>query len=822
MENNKTETQKNNPVQQKDVEKFTNELNQKINQISKVTKIRQSKQRKGFFGGINPIIIVLTVLIAFFLISGFLSAPNQSSDAISLTDLITGVNENKFSRIIIQDNGVVKAEEKTFTIVDLGIAETDFNISKNTEDQLAGTERTEKVQEEPSTEDTISGDVVKQAEIADILPLFKEPSIIDSLRNLFSNNSDNISEIIFAPEFTLVVTPAGNENYILGLTKSQFTEALIDEGIDLSEQTFPVSDLFYLAEELSLDSFEKRKENGEYEYYINFGNLLIAKRESSQVKTYKLDWTPNIFSFTDFLATTGIDLNNSDLTLIAETKSISPSIITLDTIMGLLTIAGFVFVGFVIFRSAQSSGMGIMQFGQSRAKMFFGKKTDVSFKDVAGIDEAREELNEIVEFLKRPQKFLRLGARIPKGILMFGPPGTGKTLLARAIAGEAGVPFFHTSGSEFEEMLVGAGASRVRDLFAKAKKAAPSLIFIDEIDAVARKRGTRIQSGSTEQTLNQILVEMDGFEKNTNVIVIAATNRPDVLDPAILRPGRFDRQVAIDLPDKDGRMNILKIHAKNKPLAKEVDLERIARRTVGSSGADLENILNEAAIIAAKQNQKEIRNDDIYEAISKVYLGPAKKSRKRTEEELKLVAYHEAGHAVVAKYTPKANPVDKVSIISRGRTGGVTMFLPEKDENIVSKAKLIADITVSLGGRAAEELVLDDISTGASNDIQNATKTAREMIQKYGMTSELGLVQYGSGESRGLGYAYGDSREYSEKTAELIDEKVRQIVAECYENAKKILSTHRDKLDKVASLLLEKEVLDRDEFYMIFDDVENQ
>ncbi|MDQ7021294.1 MAG: ATP-dependent zinc metalloprotease FtsH [Candidatus Dojkabacteria bacterium] len=435
------------------------------------------------------------------------------------------------------------------------------------------------------------------------------------------------------------------------------------------------------------------------------------------------------------------------------------------------------------------------------------------------MDEAREELNEIVDFLKNPGKYRKLGARIPKGILMFGPPGTGKTLLARAIAGEAGVPFFHTSGSEFEEMLVGAGASRVRDLFDKAKKASPALIFIDEIDAVARKRGTRVQSGSTEQTLNQILVEMDGFEKNVNVIVIAATNRPDVLDRAILRPGRFDRQVRIELPDKDGRFKILKLHGKNKPFAKDVNLERIAKRTVGFTGADLENILNEAAIISAKAGQKEIFDADIDEAVSKVVIGPAKRSRKRTENELKLVAYHEAGHALVSHFTPNSTPVDKISIVSRGGTGGVTMFLPEKDESIISKGKLLADIVVSLGGRAAEEIVLEDISTGASNDIEQATSTARRMIQKFGMNDKLGLVQYGqSMDNQYLGYHYGDSKDFSESTAELIDKEIRETIGKAYEQAKKIITDHKAKLDEIAKILLEKEVMDKEEFEKLFDE----
>jgi cell division protease FtsH len=400
---------------------------------------------------------------------------------------------------------------------------------------------------------------------------------------------------------------------------------------------------------------------------------------------------------------------------------------------------------------------------------------------------------------------------------MVGPPGTGKTLLARAIAGEAGVPFFHTSGSEFEEMLVGAGASRVRDLFEKAKKSAPALIFIDEIDAVARKRGTTVQSSTTEQTLNQILTEMDGFEKNVNIIVIAATNRPDVLDPAILRPGRFDRRVVIDVPDIEGRKQILEVHAKNKPLAADVNLEKIAKRTVGFSGAELENTLNEAAIIAAKAGKHEITAADIEEAATKTTMGPAKKAI-RTKRELKLVAVHEAGHAVVSKFVGDTDPVHRVSIISRGMAGGVTEFLPQNDERIITKTKLFSRIVVALGGRAAEDIVLGDITTGASSDIEQATSIARRMVQKFGMSEKLGLIKYGdSNELQYLGYGYGEQRDYSDDTAHMIDEEVRRIMQTAYAESLKILNENRNKLDILTELLLEKEVVEGEDFDKLFE-----
>lgn len=473
--------------------------------------------------------------------------------------------------------------------------------------------------------------------------------------------------------------------------------------------------------------------------------------------------------------------------------------------------AGLVMV-FMVIRNMNSSGGKIFEFGQSKARLLFGKKTGISFKDVAGIDDAKEELVEVVDFLKSPKKYLEAGARIPKGVLLVGSPGTGKTLLAKAVAGEAGVPFFHTSGSEFEEMLVGAGASRVRDLFSKAKKATPCIIFIDEIDAVAKKRGTVLQAGNTEQTLNQLLVEMDGLEERDNVIVIGATNRADVLDPAILRPGRFDRTVVVSMPDYQGRKQIIDVHAKNKKFTKDVDLERVARKTIGFSGADLENLLNEAAIMAAKDGKKEVSDENLAEAFLKVKIG-RKKSKTMSEDDVKRTAYHEAGHAVVSYFVDDTDPVEKISIVSRGMAGGVTVNIPREDTSYMKKTQILSKLRVLVAGKVAEEDFMGGVSTGPSSDLQHATHLAKDMITRYGMNDKLGFVQYEDLDSMHyLGYNYGGQRDYSEETAKMIDSELRQMMDDAIAEARKIMKTHKTKVEELVKLLLEKETVDKEEF----------
>ncbi len=543
---------------------------------------------------------------------------------------------------------------------------------------------------------------------------------------------------------------------------------------------------------------------------VKENRVTVKKENEEEVFAYFDEET----EFSEILENEGVILSDTDIEYAYEPVT---DIAWLD-IVSLLFMVGLAVAVFFFVKNMQSSGSKFLDFGRSKAKLIFGKKSDVGFDDVAGIKESKEELIEVVDFLKNPKKFTKLGARVPKGVLLVGPPGSGKTLLAKAVAGEAEVPFFHTSGSEFEEMLVGAGASRVRDLFQKARKASPCIIFIDEIDAVAKKRGTTLHSGNTEQTLNQILVEMDGLEPRVNVIVMAATNRPDVLDPAILRPGRFDRHVVLTLPDVNEREQILEIHARNKTLAKDVDFESIAKRTVGFSGADLENTLNEAAIIAAGSDKKEISQADIDEAALKVRYGREKKSKKREEEDIKMVAYHEAGHALVAHYTSGADPVHGVSIISRGMTGGMTMFLPEKERENQTQKRMMAKITVSTGGNVAESIVFDDVSTGAASDVKNASEIARDMVKRYGMSEKLGFVQYGDmDESEMLGYGY-EKKDYSDETARDIDLEVKRIVQTAWRSAEKILKDHRDELDALAELLLEKEVIDDKEFNDFFKD----
>jgi len=482
----------------------------------------------------------------------------------------------------------------------------------------------------------------------------------------------------------------------------------------------------------------------------------------------------------------------------------------------------FILVGaafFFIFRQAQGSNNAAISFGKSRARMFSGDQPKVTFSDVAGVDEAKEELQEVVEFLREPQKFISLGARIPKGVLLVGPPGGGKTLLAKAVSGEAGVPFFSISGSEFVEMFVGVGASRVRDLFDQAKKHSPCIIFIDEIDAVGRHRGAGLGGShdEREQTLNQMLVEMDGFDTDTNVIIMAATNRPDILDPALLRPGRFDRRVVLDRPDMRGRQAILNVHIKGKPLAPEVDLTVLAKSTPGFVGADLENLVNEAAILAARRNKKQIGQSEFEEAIERVIAGPERKSRLINEDEKRIIAYHEAGHAIVIAALPEADMVQKISIISRGMAAGYTISLPEDDRTLMSKNKMMAEMIGLLGGRASEEIVFNDITSGASNDIEHVTKLARKMVTRLGMSPELGPMVYGQkDELVFLGREISEQRDYSEAVAETIDSEVQKLVTSAYKSAKEILTKYRSKLDEVANRLLEVETLSKDEFDKIF------
>jgi len=472
-----------------------------------------------------------------------------------------------------------------------------------------------------------------------------------------------------------------------------------------------------------------------------------------------------------------------------------------------------------IFRQAQGTNNQAMAFGKSRARMFSGDHPTVTFADVAGVEEAKEELAEVVEFLREPQKFIQLGARIPKGVLLVGPPGTGKTLLAKAVSGEAGVPFFSISGSEFVEMFVGVGASRVRDLFDQAKRHSPCIVFVDEIDAVGRQRGAGLGGShdEREQTLNQMLVEMDGFDTDTNVIIVAATNRPDILDPALLRPGRFDRRVTLDRPDVRGREAILKVHVKGKPLDPQVDLASLARGTPGFVGADLENLVNEAAILAARRNKKSIGQPELEEAIERVVMGPERKSRLISDEEKRIIAYHEAGHAVVGNAIPEADPVQKVTIVGRGQAGGITWFRPDEDRLLMSRKKMMATLAYALGGRAAEEEVFDDITSGASGDLEQVTRMARSMVTRLGMSDELGNMVYGQKEELiFLGREISEQRDYSEAVAQKIDMEVRKIVDEAYQQAKSLLKKYRWELDAVAQKLLEAESITREEFEAIF------
>ena len=568
----------------------------------------------------------------------------------------------------------------------------------------------------------------------------------------------------------------------------------------------PVSSVISMAKHDQLERIE-----------VNGDNLTVIPKngETFDSKLEKGD------SITSLLLESGVEIGDPGVEIISKGSS------GLSSFFGLLLnfLPLIFFGGLILFmmRQAQGSNNQTMSFGRSRARMMTVNRPTVTFADVAGVDEAKTELQEIVEFLKFPERFLSLGARIPKGVLLVGPPGTGKTLLARAVAGEAGVPFFHISGSEFVEMFVGVGAARVRDLFEQAKRNAPCIVFVDEIDAVGRHRGAGLGGGhdEREQTLNQILVEMDGFETNTNIIVVAATNRPDILDPALLRPGRFDRRVTLDLPDLEGRKAILRVHASGKPLAPEVTLETVAKETPGFSGADLSNLVNEAAILAARGNKKSIFMEEFEEAVDRIIAGPERKSRLINRREKEMTAYHEAGHALVAWALPHADRVHKISIVSRGSMGGHTSLLPEEDRYLWTKNQFSDMLAVTMGGRVAEEQIFDEVTTGASNDIERATKIALGMIKRYGMSISLGPRTFGKREEMiFLGREISEERDYGDKVAEEIDDEVKALINKAYTRANEILISHKAKLVRLAEYLIEHETVSGEALNHLFNDDE--
>ena len=562
--------------------------------------------------------------------------------------------------------------------------------------------------------------------------------------------------------------------------------------------------------EVSYTAFLKQVEDQKVDRVTIVENTIRGKLKDGQEFTLV---TPNDPTLINTLREKKIDIK-------AELPPQPPWWTTLfSSLLPMLLLIG---VWFFIMQQTQGGGSKVMSFGKSRAKLHNEDKIKVTFADVAGAEEAKEELEEVVEFLKHPKKFNDLGARIPKGVLLFGPPGTGKTLLARAVAGEAGVPFFSISGSDFVEMFVGVGASRVRDLFEQAKKSAPCIVFIDEIDAVGRQRGAGLGGGhdEREQTLNQLLVEMDGFGVNEGIIIIAATNRPDILDPALLRPGRFDRHIVVDKPDVKGRQEILKVHTKGKPVEKEADLDVLARRTPGFTGADLSNLVNEAALLSARRNKKRIGMEELEESIERVVAGPERKSKVISERDKKLTAYHEAGHALIGMLMPNADPVHKVSIIPRGRAGGYTLMLPKEDRNYATRSELKDQLKTLLGGRVAEALVLEEISTGAQNDLERATELSRKMICEFGMSEVLGPITFGRRQDTQvfLGRDISRDRNYSEEVAYSIDKEVRRMIEEAYEKTEAMLREHMDKLHLIAAALIEKETLEAYELEQLMKD----
>ena len=580
---------------------------------------------------------------------------------------------------------------------------------------------------------------------------------------------------------------------------------------------FTVNQQSERVQEIPINRLATDIREGKIKSIIEDDSRLEVIYKNNDIKTATKDPSTPLTTQLVELGVTPEDLTSDQISV--EIKLPSPFMGIVSLLSYILPFVILIGLFWFIFRQAQGSNSAAMSFGKSKARMFTGDHPTVTFEDVAGVEESKEELQEIVEFLREPQKFIALGARIPKGVLLVGAPGTGKTLMAKAVSGEAGVPFFSISGSEFVEMFVGVGASRVRDLFEQAKRHSPAIVFVDEIDAVGRHRGAGLGGShdEREQTLNQLLVEMDGFDTDTNVIIIAATNRPDILDPALLRPGRFDRRVILDRPDIKGREEILEVHVKGKPVSPDVDLNDIARSTPGFVGADIENLVNEAAILAARRDKKIIEFPEFMEAIERVIAGPERKSRLINENEKKIIAYHEAGHAVVINALPEADTVQKVSIISRGEAGGYTIAFPEEDRMLRSRSQIMSDMITLLGGRAAEELVFSDITSGASNDLERVTKLARTMVMRLGMSDELGPMVYGKKEELVfLGREISEQRDYSEHIAEKIDSAIQNLVQEAYQKAKDILNHYRKELELVADKLLEVEALTASEFFEIF------